>query len=62
MLVLGSVLILALAHQPAEAGDDPIQCQCFFEEKSGYSAVGTRAICSTVTEKNRKASSASVAR
>jgi hypothetical protein len=37
----------------AVAGE-PIRCTCLFQQSSGYSAVGTRAACSTMTRKNQK--------
>lgn len=41
----------ALSDGPAQAGDQII-CRCLFAQDSGYSAVGTRAVCSTMTHKN----------
>jgi hypothetical protein len=32
---------------------DPIRCNCLFVQSSGYVGVGTRAACSTYTEKNK---------
>jgi len=43
---------VALNVRTAEAAD-PIRCNCFFEQTSGYVGVGTRAACSTLTEKNK---------
>jgi hypothetical protein len=47
------VAAILLSSNSTRAGD-PIRCSCQFAQSSGYSAVGTRAVCSTMTHKNPK--------
>jgi hypothetical protein len=44
-----SLLLATVAAVSARAGD-PIYCRCGFDSSSGYSAVGTRAVCSSFTK------------
>jgi hypothetical protein len=46
--ILSILAFLMSATSPRAA--DAIQCSCHFEGSSGYSAVGTRAACSTFTK------------
>jgi hypothetical protein len=47
-----AALLVAGFSYPAAAGV-PIRRTCIFEQGSNYSAVGTRAACSTLTHKNK---------
>lgn len=53
LVIAASVLASATVSSPSDAGE-PIRCTCYFEQSSGYTAVGTRAACSTLTHKNMK--------
>jgi len=50
-LLFFTAVCSVLNESPAQAGDR-IECSCLFAQKSGYTAVGTRAVCSAMTHKN----------
>lgn len=51
--IAAAVLSANLVHGVAMAAE-PIRCTCYFQQSSGYAAVGTRAVCSTMTRKNMR--------
>jgi hypothetical protein len=46
----GFLLLVSLVTATSTQAGDPIQCSCNFDSGSGYSAVGTRAACSSFTK------------
>jgi trimethylamine:corrinoid methyltransferase-like protein len=53
LLAIPAIALNISFPNPGVAGES-IRCNCLFEQSSGYTAVGTKAVCSTMTHKNRE--------